>query len=98
MEAIRRFELPCKMQIACSGEEYDYVAPQEVPIKETNPLRPLSPYTDSKVAQEYLSYQYFKRYGLHIILTLTFNHTNRRALSFANGKRAVFFLPYHFVY
>jgi GDP-4-dehydro-6-deoxy-D-mannose reductase len=78
MEAIRRFELPCKMLVACSSEEYGYVAPQEVPIKETNPLRPLSPYAVSKVAQEHLGRQYFKNYGLHIIPTRTFNHTGPR--------------------
>ena len=32
------------VQIAGSSEEYGLVLPNEVPIKETNPLRPLSPY------------------------------------------------------
>ena len=35
------------------------VFPDEVPIKETNPLRPLSPYAVSKVAQDMLGYQYW---------------------------------------
>ncbi|MDF2667934.1 MAG: NAD-dependent epimerase/dehydratase [Paenibacillus sp.] len=78
LEAVRRFELDCKIQLACSSEEYGHVEPDEVPIKETNPLRPLSPYAVSKVCQEYLGYQYFKSYGLHIIPTRTFNHTGPR--------------------
>jgi GDP-4-dehydro-6-deoxy-D-mannose reductase len=78
LEAVRRFDLDCKIQLACSSEEYGHVEPDEVPIKETNPLRPLSPYAVSKVCQEYLGYQYFKSYGLHIIPTRTFNHTGPR--------------------
>jgi GDP-4-dehydro-6-deoxy-D-mannose reductase len=70
--------LDCKIQIACSSEEYGHVEPHEVPIKETNPLRPLSPYAVSKVAQDYLGYQYYKSYGLHVIPTRTFNHTGPR--------------------
>lgn len=77
-EAVRRKELPCKIQIACSSEEYGQVEPGEVPITEDNPLRPLSPYAISKVAQDYLGYQYHKSYGLHIIRTRTFNHTGPR--------------------
>ncbi|WP_135553114.1 GDP-mannose 4,6-dehydratase [Paenibacillus cymbidii] len=78
MEAMRRFDNGCKLQIACSSEQYGYVEPHETPIKETNPLRPLSPYAVSKVAQEYLGYQYFRSYGLHIVPTRTFNHTGPR--------------------
>lgn len=77
-EAVRRDGVDCKIQIACSSEEYGHVEPDEVPIKETNPLRPLSPYAVSKVAQEFLGYQYFKSYGLHIVPTRTFNHTGPR--------------------
>jgi GDP-4-dehydro-6-deoxy-D-mannose reductase len=54
------------------------VYPEETAIKETNPLRPLSPYAVSKVAQDYLGYQYYQSYGLHIVRTRTFNHTGPR--------------------
>jgi GDP-4-dehydro-6-deoxy-D-mannose reductase len=54
------------------------VHPDEVPMKETNPLRPLSPYAVSKVAQDLLGYQYFKSYGLKVIRTRGFNHTGPR--------------------
>ncbi|WP_079909941.1 GDP-mannose 4,6-dehydratase [Paenibacillus sp. 32352] len=77
-EAVRRSNLDCKIQIACSSEEYGHVEPHEVPIKETNPLRPLSPYAVSKVTQEFLGYQYNKSYGLNVVLTRTFNHTGPR--------------------
>ncbi|WP_010271043.1 GDP-mannose 4,6-dehydratase [Paenibacillus senegalensis] len=88
-EAVRRLNLDCKIQIACSSEEYGHVEPDEVPIKESNPLRPLSPYAVSKVAQEYLGYQYYKSYGLHVIPTRTFNHTGpRRGENFVTSNFA----------
>jgi len=58
-------------------------------MKETNPLRPLSPYAVSKVAQDKLAYQYFKSYGLHLVVTRGFNHTGpRRGAVFADSTFA----------
>lgn len=78
MEAVRRHGLDCKMQIACSSEAYGAIWPHEAPIKETNPLRPLSPYAVSKVTQEFLGGQYFRSCGLHIVATRAFNHIGPR--------------------
>jgi GDP-4-dehydro-6-deoxy-D-mannose reductase len=77
-EAIRALKIDPVVQIACSSEEYGLVLPGETPIKETNPLRPLSPYAVSKVAQDYLGYQYFQSYGLKVVRTRGFNHTGPR--------------------
>ena len=77
-EAIRALKLDPVVQIACSSEQYGLVLPHEMPIKETNPLRPLSPYAVSKVAQDYLGYQYFQSYGLKAVRTRGFNHTGPR--------------------
>jgi GDP-4-dehydro-6-deoxy-D-mannose reductase len=77
-EAIRILGLDPVVQIACSSEQYGLVHPDETPIKETNPLRPLSPYAVSKVAQDYLGYQYFQSYGLKVVRTRGFNHTGPR--------------------
>lgn len=77
-EAIRDLGLDPVIQIAGSSEEYGLVLPDEVPIREDNPLRPLSPYAVSKVAQDLLAYQYFKSYGLRTIRTRGFNHTGPR--------------------
>jgi GDP-4-dehydro-6-deoxy-D-mannose reductase len=77
-EAIRALGLDPVVQIACSSEQYGLVLPDEVPIKETNPLRPLSPYAVSKVAQDFLGYQYFQSYGLKVVRTRGFNHTGPR--------------------
>lgn len=77
-EAILSLKLSPKIQVAGSSEEYGFVYPDEVPMKETNPLRPLSPYAVSKVAQDLLGWQYFKSYGLRVVRTRGFNHTGPR--------------------
>ncbi len=77
-EAVLNLKLSPRIQIAGSSEEYGFVNPDEVPMKESNPLRPLSPYAVSKVAQDLLAYQYFKSYGLETVRTRGFNHTGPR--------------------
>lgn len=66
------------MLIAGSSEEYGLVHPNETPIREDQPLRPLSPYAVSKVAQDLLAYQYFQSYGVRLIRTRAFNHEGPR--------------------
>ena len=66
------------VQIAGSSEEYGLVYPNEVPIKETNPLRPLSPYGVSKVAADMLALQHFRSYGIKTIVTRSFNTSGPR--------------------
>ncbi len=73
-ESCRNLGINPIIQIAGSSEEYGLVSEDEVPIKETNPLRPLSPYAVSKIGQEMLGYQYYKSYGLKVVLTRAFNH------------------------
>ena len=77
-EAVRTAQIDPRIQIACSSEEYGLVYENEVPIKETNPLRPLSPYAVSKIAMDFMGYQYFKSYGLKIVRTRGFNHEGPR--------------------
>lgn len=78
LEAVREAKINPVIQIACSSEEYGLVYSDELPIKEDQPLRPLSPYAVSKVAQDLMGYQYFKSYGMKIIRTRAFNHSGAR--------------------
>lgn len=77
-EAIRHTGLDPVIQVALSSEQYGRVLPEELPITEKNPFRPLSPYAVSKVAQDMLAYQYHQSYGMRVIRTRAFNHEGPR--------------------
>jgi GDPmannose 4,6-dehydratase len=68
-----------KRQCEAVKEKYGSVFPEpeeipEVPLKETNPLRPMSPYAVSKVYGDYLMRNYHHAYGLKTIVSRAFNH------------------------
>jgi GDPmannose 4,6-dehydratase len=46
----------------------------EVPIAETNPLRPMSPYAVSKVYGDFLMRNYWYSYGVKTLISRAFNH------------------------
>jgi GDP-4-dehydro-6-deoxy-D-mannose reductase len=74
LEGVRRFCPQARVHIAGSSAEYGWVRPEETPIPETHPLRPVSPYGVSKVAAELSGLQYHATYGLHVVVTRSFNH------------------------
>ena len=78
LEAIRHLNLPTRIHIAGSGEEYGLVYPEECPITETNQLRPVNPYAVSKVAQDMYAQVHHQSYGTHVVVTRTFNHIGPR--------------------
>ena len=75
LEAVRKNKdrIDPKLLIAGSSAEYGIVNEEELPISEGNPLRPISHYGVSKVAQDLLGFQYFKTYGLKVIRVRPFN-------------------------
>jgi GDP-4-dehydro-6-deoxy-D-mannose reductase len=88
-EAMRRIGSSARFLVIGSSEEYGLVLPDELPVRETNPLRPLSPYAVSKVTQDLMGYQYAKSYGLPIVRARAFNHTGpRRGEHFATSNFA----------
>jgi GDP-4-dehydro-6-deoxy-D-mannose reductase len=64
-----------RVLVTGSSAEYGLAWPEELPIQEENPLRPLSPYGVSKVAQSLLTLQYVYRHNLAGMRTRTFNLT-----------------------
>jgi GDP-4-dehydro-6-deoxy-D-mannose reductase len=77
-EAIRAADLDPVVLVVCTGEEYGAVQPDDIPVNEDAPLRPVSPYAVSKVAQDMLAFQYHAAYGLKAIRVRPFNHTGPR--------------------
>jgi GDP-4-dehydro-6-deoxy-D-mannose reductase len=88
-EGMRQLGSSARFLVIGSSEEYGLVYPDELPIRETNPLRPLSPYAVSKVTQDLMGYQYFKSYGMSIVRARAFNHSGpRRGEAFATSNFA----------
>lgn len=56
------------------GTSGEYGSPKSIPIKETHPLNPETPYAKSKLEAERLALAYFKKYGLKTVCTRSFNH------------------------
>lgn len=78
LEAVKELDFDSTLHIAGSSEEYGRVERWETPIKETNTLRPLSPYGVSKVACDLLGQQYYSSFGIKTIITRAFNHEGER--------------------
>jgi GDP-4-dehydro-6-deoxy-D-mannose reductase len=78
IEGLYHLKLGARLLSVGSNEEYGLVRPDDLPIRETTPARPNSPYGVSKAAQDLLGLQYFLSYGLPIIRVRPFNHIGPR--------------------
>ena len=78
LEAIRITEIDPVVHICSSSEVYGQVTEADLPIKETCPFRPASPYAVSKVGEDMVAYQYWLSYGMKTIRTRMFTHTGPR--------------------
>ena len=78
LEAALRLDPLPRVLIVGSGDEYGLVRPDELPVREDNALRPGNPYAVSKIAQDYLGYQYFVSRGLPVVRVRPFNHIGPR--------------------
>jgi GDP-4-dehydro-6-deoxy-D-mannose reductase len=78
LEAVARLGSTARILVVGSSEEYGQVRPDELPVKETNPLRPTSPYAVSKVAQDMLGLQYHLSQQLFTVRVRAFNHIGPR--------------------
>lgn len=79
LEAVKNADLEnCRILIVSSGDIYGIVKKENLPISEGVEFRPTSPYSVSKIAQDFLGLQYFLSYGLKIIRVRPFNHVGPR--------------------
>lgn len=75
LEACAEHARDVRILVIGSNEEYGLTRPDELPIRETKELRPISAYAVSKVTQDALGHQYFATHGLQIIRVRPFVHT-----------------------
>lgn len=98
-EAIRQQSEPPALLVSGSSEIYGSPAPDELPLTESAPLRPMTPYALSKAAQESVVLAYAARHSLRAVVTRSFNHAGpgqrpefvvaalaRRLLDVARGR------------
>ena len=83
-ESIKTNELNPTIVSVSTSEVYGMPEEDEIPIKETNPIRAANPYSISKVGHDLMSQYYHKAYGMKIITTRMFSHEGaRRGKEFA---------------
>ena len=94
LEAIKDSDYNPVIVSVSTSEVYGMPEEDEVPIKETNPIRAANPYSISKVGHDLMSQYYHKAYGLKIITTRMFSHEGaRRGKQFALSSFAHLTVP-----
>ena len=78
LDAIKNFSKNSKIIIPGSGEEYGEVQLKDLPINNSTLLNPVNPYAVTKIAQDLISFVYYKSFGTKVIRTRTFNHEGPR--------------------
>jgi GDP-4-dehydro-6-deoxy-D-mannose reductase len=74
-ESLRELQMiQTKVLIVLSADVYGYVQPEDLPIDEDTPFRPGNPYAVSKVACDFLAYQYGRSYKMPIVRVRPFTH------------------------
>ncbi|MCP4547824.1 MAG: NAD-dependent epimerase/dehydratase family protein [bacterium] len=62
-----------KILQASSASVYGLIGPEDIPVSETQPVKPVSPYAISKLTQDYLALKYFHTHQLDIMIGRIFN-------------------------
>jgi GDPmannose 4,6-dehydratase/GDP-4-dehydro-6-deoxy-D-mannose reductase len=89
LDAVRIVGLDPRIHICSSSEVYGQVTKDELPIRETNPFRPASPYAVSKTGEDMIALQYWLSYKIKTLRTRMFTHTGpRRGSVFAESAFA----------
>ena len=86
MEAAGRLPRPPVVLVTGSSEAYAPPRPEDLPLRESAPLLPESPYGLSKLAAEAVALEVAGAHGIHLVVTRSFNHTGP-------GQRPDFVVP-----
>lgn len=89
LEVIRRRAPNAWVHVCSSSEVYGNVPEELLPIDESCPFFPTSPYSISKVGADLMSQYYASAYGMRVLVTRMFTHTGpRRGDVFAESSFA----------
>jgi GDP-4-dehydro-6-deoxy-D-mannose reductase len=75
-----------RVLIVSSNEVYGAPSPDELPIRESKPLRPNNPYAVSKAAQDLMALQYHISHRCDVVVARPFNHVGP-------GQRLQYVIP-----
>lgn len=78
LEAVRITGIDPVIHICSSSEVYGQVTEADIPIRESCPFRPASPYAVGKVGEDMVAFQYWVSHGIKTIRTRMFTHTGPR--------------------
>ena len=86
LQTLHELELTTRILVVGSAEIYGAVRADQLPITESAPFAPSSPYSVSKIAQDMLALQYAVAHGMYTVRVRPFNHigpgqNNRFAVS-----------------
>lgn len=73
LEAVVKAGLRARILVIGSAAEYGIAAGAYKPIKETEGLKPITPYGVSKAAQTILALQYHRSFGTYVVVARPFN-------------------------
>lgn len=74
LAAARRAAPEATVLVVSSAEVYGSLTPDELPVAESAPLRPATPYAASKAAAEQITLQAWRGYGQRVVVVRAFNH------------------------
>ena len=78
IQTVQKNNPECRILSVGSSEEYGNVERDNLPIRENQPLQPVSPYAVARVSQEMMSKIFSNAFQMQIVLTRSFNHIGPR--------------------
>ena len=82
LDAAMRIVPDARIHVCSSSEVFGKVSRDQLPIKESTPFHPASPYAISKVGTDLIAKYFAEAYNLNIVITRMFTHTGPRRTDF----------------
>jgi GDP-4-dehydro-6-deoxy-D-mannose reductase len=89
LAAVQKHSPRARVLLPCTSDQYGVVAPEDCPIDENTPEKPVSPYAVSKSAQEGVGRTFHFAFGMFVVATRAFMHVGPgQPPTFATGDWA----------